>query len=252
MTDDIFSVSLCYFGKVCDIIISDRSHTVFLLKADTFNRSLVSSPVNTMPENGGDIMEHDAFTQGTEPEGLKNRNDIGILICYLLNQVGKPFPKDDLVELIQENGFANYFETTNSISELIKNGNIEYSDEKCRLLRLTKNGRLIVTQLHSNLSLLIRQRAAAAASQMVRRRKNESQYPVEITRIKDGGYQVVLHITDGLRDLMTLSVYVPSITEAKAIKRSFHKNPERLYSVMLAAVIGEKDMIEDALEELKK
>ena len=195
-------------------------------------------------------MEYDAFTEGISPGGLRNRSEIGILICYILDYVGKPFPKEDLIEIIQENGFANYFETTSAISELIKNKNIEYSSETKRDLIITKNGKLIASQLNSTLSLMIRQRAANATANLLMKRKIEYENPVTITRADGGGYNINLRITDGLRDLMSLTMFVPDIREANAVKRSFHKNPERLYSVVLAAVIGDKDIVKSALEEL--
>ena len=196
-------------------------------------------------------MEYDAFTEGVAPGGLRSRSEIGILICYILDYVGKPFSKDDLMELIQENGFANYFEATSAVSELIKNKNIEYSDEAQRNLTITKNGRLIASQLNSSLSLMLRQRASSATATLLKKRKTEHEKPVTISRAEGGGYNINLRITDGIRDLMSLTMFVPDIREANAVKRNFHKNPERLYSVVLAAVIGKKDIVKSALEELK-
>ena len=196
-------------------------------------------------------MEYNAFTEGVELGGLRNKDDIGILICYMLDTVKKPFLKDDLIEIIQDNGLANYFETTNTLSDLIKNGNVEFSDEKKRLVQLTNNGRLIARQLHSSLSLTIRQKAAKACANILEKRRVENENPVTIQKAEGGGYQVTLRVTDGMRDLMSLSLFVPTMTEANHIKRTFHKNPERLYSIMLAAVIGEKNMIQSALKELK-
>ncbi len=198
----------------------------------------------------GNTMKNDAFTEGIAPSGLRNRSEIGILICYILDYIGKPFPKDDLIGLIQENGFANYFETTSAVSELIKNKNIEYSDETGRNLSITKNGKLIASQLNSSLSLIIRHRATSATANLLLKKKIEHENPVSIARAEGGGYNVNLRITDGIRDLMSLTLFVPDIKEANAVKRNFHKNPERLYSVVLAAVIGDKDIVKSALEEL--
>ncbi len=197
-------------------------------------------------------MDFDAFTEGIEPGGLRNRSEIGVLICYLLEYIGQPFSKDELIELIQDNGFANYFETANSLSELIKNKNIEYTDENQQLIKTTKNGRLIASQLNTSLSLTIRQRAAAAASVLLKMKKTEHENPVKIKRAEGGGYNIELRITDGMRNLMSLTLFVPDISEANHIKTSFHKNPERLYSVVLAAVTGDNALIQCALEELKK
>ena len=86
---------------------------------------------------------------------------------------------------------------------------------------------------------------------MIRIRKNENENPVRIKRAEGGGYSVELKISDGIRDLMALTLFVPDISEANRIKRSFYKNPQRLYSVVLAGATGENDMMRAALEELK-
>lgn len=196
-------------------------------------------------------MEYDAFSEGVEPGGLRNRADIGILICYILDNVGKPFMKDDLVEIIQTNGLANYFETIAAISELVKCNNIAYTDEKQEMLVITANGKLISRQLNTNLSLTVRQKAAGATFRLIERRKVEHENPVTIKKAEGGGYNVTMRITDGMRDLMSLTVFVPSISEANAVKRNFHRNPQRLYSIVLAGIIGERDMIDEALKSLK-
>ena len=195
-------------------------------------------------------MDFDAFTEGIEPGGLRNRTEIGVLICYLLNYVGKPFAKDDLIELFQEYGLANYFETVNAIAELVKNNNVAEVGDKHPQLSLTKNGQLIAVQLHETLSLTTRQKATDAIDHCLKKRKIEQENPVTITREKDGGYQVNLRVTDGLRDLMSLTLFVPDIEEANTVKETFHKNPERLYAIMLAAAVGEKDMLQKAREVL--
>lgn len=196
-------------------------------------------------------MEFDAFTGGIEPGGLRNRAEIGILICYMLDSIGKPFLQEDLVEIIQENGLANYFETTSAVSELIKCKNLVYTDDTQTMLQITENGKLISRQLNTNLSLSVRQKAANATLRFIEKRKTETENPVTIHKAEGGGYQVTFRVTDGMRDLMSLTLFVPDLSEANAVKRSFHKNPQRLYSIVLAGVIGEKDMISEALKGLK-
>ncbi len=196
-------------------------------------------------------MENDAFTGGIEPCGLRSKNDIGILICYILDYINKPFSKDDLVEVIQENGLANYFETHSAITELEKCGNICFADEAQKTIQITDNGKLISSQLHTSLSPIVRQRAVSAATKLIARRKIERENPVEIRKAEGGGYQVTLRITDNIRDLMALTLFMPDITEANAVKQHFHQFPEKIYSVVLASVIGDKSMIEQAMKELR-
>ena len=49
---------------------------------------------------------------------------------------------------------------------------------------------------------------------------------------------------------MSLTLFVPDRSEANTVKRKFYKKPERLYTIMLAAAVGEKNMIETAIKEL--
>ena len=93
-------------------------------------------------------MDFDAFSGGIEPGGLRSKNDIGVLICYMLHNIDAPFAKEDILNIIQENAIANYFETISAIEELLKCGNIEYADENEEMLVITKNGKLISSQLY--------------------------------------------------------------------------------------------------------
>ena len=54
--------------------------------------------------------EYDAFDEGIEPGGLRSRNEIKVLVCYLLKSIEQPISKQLINEILQENSLANYFE----------------------------------------------------------------------------------------------------------------------------------------------
>ena len=66
----------------------------------------------------------DAFDAGIELGGLRNRNEIRLLVCYLLKAIDKPVPKTLVVDAILNDGLANYFEINEAIAELLKGGKI--------------------------------------------------------------------------------------------------------------------------------
>ena len=70
-------------------------------------------------------MDFDALTGGVEPGGLRVKNDIRLLICYLLSSINAPLSKQDIVQIMQENSLANYFEVMDSLSEMIQKGTID-------------------------------------------------------------------------------------------------------------------------------
>ena len=50
-------------------------------------------------------------------------------------------------------------------------------------------------------------------------------------------------------DLMSLTIFVPNLTDANAVKDNFYDNPQRLYSIMLAAVTEDKKLLENTIKE---
>ena len=69
-------------------------------------------------------MKQDAFSAGVEPGGLWHKNDIRILLCYILSSVRGPLSRRDLTRIIQEKGLANYFEVEDALAGLVEQGNI--------------------------------------------------------------------------------------------------------------------------------
>ena len=51
--------------------------------------------------------------------------------------------------------------------------------------------------------------------------------------------------------LMEISLFVPDRSDANAVKRRFHNAPEKLYSVVLAAALGNNDLVKQILKEIE-
>lgn len=195
-------------------------------------------------------MDFDAFSGGIEPGGLRNKSDIGVLICYMLDNINAPFDSEDLVAVIQENGLANYFETITAVSELVKCGNIEYADKNNKTLQITQNGRLISAQLYTTISLSVRQKAVGAVMRLMAGKKREQENPVTVSQIEGGGYHVNFRVTDGMRDLMSLTLFVPDISQVNAMRQRFYRNTDKIYSAVLATMIDDKNLLADALKDM--
>ena len=76
-------------------------------------------------------MKQDAFSAGVEPGGLWHKNDIRILLCYILSSVPGPLARQDLTQIIQEKGLANYFEVEDALASLVAQGNVKQDGEGC-------------------------------------------------------------------------------------------------------------------------
>ena len=191
-------------------------------------------------------MEFDALTAGIEPGGLRSKNEIRILICYLLSSVNAPLSKDAILTIVQDNGLANYFEVTNALAELVENGNLIASGERQDIYTASDTAKMIANQLDTALPVTVRDRAVNAAINLLAQAKRERENKVEITKI-DLGYQVTCHVSGGDMDLMNFSIYVPDSKQAKMVKHFFQKQPQQIYQMLLALVTGNHEIATDLL-----
>ena len=79
------------------------------------------------------MMAFDTFDEGISLGGMRSKTEIRTLICYLYKSVGQPMTKDAVVNALMEKGLANYFETSSSFDDLVRNGNIRQTDEEKQL-----------------------------------------------------------------------------------------------------------------------
>ena len=191
-------------------------------------------------------MKQDAFSAGVEPGGKKKKNDIRILLCYILASVNAPLSRQDLTRIIQEKGLANYFEVEDALASLLTQGNIAQDQEgRCTV---TPAGREIADSLDATLPLSVRDKALEAAFTLLAQAKAQRENRVDLTKTKRG-YQITCHISDGEMDLMAISLYVPDKAQAKMVRERFYRDPEGVYKLVLASLTGDTGLAREYLRE---
>lgn len=193
-------------------------------------------------------MDFDALTAGIEPGGLRTKSEIKLLICYMLTSAKTSLVKADIINIIQDNGLANYFEITDAFADLLENGNIACENEKEDRFVITATGTMISSQLDISLPISVRERALSATINLLAKIKREQENRVRIQQTEQG-YMVSCSVSGGDMDLMSLSLYVPDMLQAKMVKKNFHKDPARVYRCLLALVTGNSDLTAEILQE---
>ena len=191
-------------------------------------------------------MKQDAFSAGVEPGGLWHKNDIRILLCYILSSVPGPLARQDLTQIIQEKGLANYFEVEDALASLVAQGNVKQDGEGC--FTVTPAGKEIADSLDATLPLSVRDKALEAAFTLLAQAKAQRENRVDLTKTKRG-YQITCHISDGEMDLMAISLYVPDKAQAKMVRERFYRDPEGVYKLVLASLTGDTGLAREYLRE---
>lgn len=180
---------------------------------------------------------YDAFTEGIEPGGLRNRNEIKTLICYLVSHLDTPITKGQLNDIICEEGLANYFELNQALSEVIENGNIQAADSDDPELYITEIGKQNTQTLEKDLPYTVRENALNAAVRLQTRLRREREHRIEITRLEKG-CNITMSVLDGEDELMTVTIFVADYEQALSVKEKFLSDPVNVYSNIVALLMA--------------
>lgn len=182
-------------------------------------------------------MEFNAFDAGIEPGGLRNSNQIKVLICFLVNNASEPLSKEQICDIMQSEGIANYFEVSESVVKLDEQGCIssEISDGT-KYYTITKTGLETLESLESLVPPSVRDKAAKKAESVILESRRRRENDVKIER-RNGQIIVTFTVYDGPFELMKLSMPAINSEQAELMKENFYRNPTLLYSSVVSILI---------------
>lgn len=222
----------------------------------------------------GDLMIFDTFDEGVAPGGLRTKKEIKTLICYLFFSVKENMSKEVILQSIQQENLANYFETSVAFDDLIKDGHIVAIDDESPsllnhnkdnadsvnnetsvddyneiLYHLTDSGMMIAEQLETTIAYTAKEKSYNCAIKILAEKKKMRYNSADIIKT-DIGYDVLCKISGGDMELLTFKLYAPTFEQASIMKKNFCEKPSTFYKTMLALIIKDKETVGEALEDL--
>ena len=172
----------------------------------------------------------DAFTEGVTLGGLRTKNEIRVLLCYLLGSVSSEISKSGLNEVIQSLQLVNFFETNSALSSLAEAGLVSVTEhDGDEYYSLNEAGREYAGRLDTDITLHIREGVVRAAMAMVAREKLRGTADAAIRKL-ERGYHVILTIRDKDQVMMQTTLYAADALQAEAVSERFLLAPERIYA----------------------
>lgn len=184
-------------------------------------------------------MASDTFSEGIVPGGLREKNEIKLLICYLLKALKRPLTRTQINEILSEYSLANYFEINGAVSELVAGGQVigEITDTE-ELITLTAKAELDVHSIERSLPRSIREKSVAAAIKVLSRERIIKESNVEVKALEHG-YHVTFTVMDMDTELLKITVYVPDESQIETVKKNFFNNAVAVYSDVISALTTE-------------
>ena len=135
-------------------------------------------------------------TRSTKASSRANcsRNEIKVLVCYLLKSIEQPISKQLINEILQENSLANYFEINQAVSDLVRAGSLEEAaQEGDTVYRVTGPRPFRRAQtLEGKPPRSVREKAVNAAIRLLTRAKREQENRIDIEKLENG-YHVTFY-----------------------------------------------------------
>lgn len=196
-------------------------------------------------------MAFDTFDAGVAPGGLRSKNEIKILICYLFASVNDKMSQSLVVEAIRSHELANFFEIVVAFEELIHDGNLRESDmvDNEQTYELTANGKVIASQLETTLAHTVKQKSYDCALRLLSERKTARENFVDIQKT-DNGFLVNCRVSGGEVTLLDFTLYAPSFEQAEVLKKNFLSYPQTVYKTMIGLMTKDIENVGEALEEV--
>ncbi len=192
-------------------------------------------------------MAYDVFNGGVDLTGLHDASLIKLLVCYITDTIKMPVDKVTVATALQRCGIANYFDTLEAYGELRQKGLIS---EQNGVYYIEEKGKSVLNELKNELPLTVKEKSVSCIKNLAEDQRRKEENKVEITKQGDG-VNVRCCVSQQDCRLIDLNLYMPNNENACVIRDVFQKNAPDIYSIIIAASIGDCDMLTSAVENYK-
>lgn len=166
---------------------------------------------------------------------LRDKDDIKLLILYVLKTLGRPVTFTQMSDALMGGGGANYFSFTSVFEELLRLGHVRRVGDDS--YELTALGQQTIDLLEKQIPFSIRSHAINSVTRVLNQIRRENEISAEITPASDG-YNLRCRAQDKGLVLFEVTVNVPSRMQAELMKNEFKRDPYRLFNSMLDILTG--------------
>lgn len=169
---------------------------------------------------------------------IHDKLEIKFLILYIAARISEPIPIDGMQELTLCDSGIDYFSFSECLNDLVQTEHLTLSPDG--LYAITPKGLRNSEICESSLPMSVRlltDRNVAAYNQMLLRR---AQVRSRVIPRENGTFTVELCFSDDVDQLMHLELMAATEELARELADRFQKNPEQVYSRLMASLFSPK------------
>lgn len=157
---------------------------------------------------------------------IHEKLDIKILILFVLRRLPGPVSFETLSDLVMVDEGFDYFEYSQCLTELVSTGHVEQNENNYTITKIgAENGDTV----ESSIPYSVRARADDKAQPIIAKMKRDNQIVTSHEVLSNGGCKVKLSLSDGIGDIISMSVLASGEEQAKNIEKYFRGDAENVY-----------------------
>ena len=167
---------------------------------------------------------------------IHDKLEIKFLILYIAARVSEPLPPEGMQELTMCDDGIDYFAYAECLNDLVQTEHLRLTEEGC--YAITPKGLKNSEICESSLPYSVRLRTDKNVAEYNRRLLRRNQVQSQVTARENGSYVVELRLRDDVDSLMTLDLMLADKADAEALAERFRREPEKVYTQIVAALRG--------------
>jgi len=168
---------------------------------------------------------------------IHEKLDIKILILFVLRRLPGPVSFETLSDLVMVDDGFDYFEYSQCLAELVRTGHVQQNENSYKITEIgAENGDTV----ESSLPYSVRSRAERAARPLIEKMKRDRQIVTSHEQLENGLSKVRLSLSDGIGDIVSLSILASGEEQAKNFEKYFRSDAENIYHQIIKLLTSEK------------
>jgi DNA-binding PadR family transcriptional regulator len=165
-----------------------------------------------------------------------------LIVLYILDRVDFPMTNTQVVSIITEREYANYFTVQQVLAELVDDGYISLEQKRnAAFYRITPDGHEALSFFYKNISRNIRDDIDMYLSEQQYALREESSNVADYYEARKGEYSVELKVLERDATVIEIHLTVPSRENAETICRNWRKNNADVYAYILNSLLGDNE-----------
>lgn len=164
---------------------------------------------------------------------IHDKLDIKFLVLYIVARMEAPIDFATLTDLAMCDDGVDYFIFSQAVSELVQSEHMTLEDER---YAITEKGRKNGAICEESLPFSVRQKCDQNLAKINARLRYEAQIRTEVEPRENQGYNVRFILDDHQDNLMTLSLFAPTLEQANQMAEQYKKSPDVLYRTILSSL----------------